>query len=225
MFDRPGLGFSPRPARGGGTLSDQAALMRKAAGQLGFGRATVIGHSFGGSVALAWAVDAPRAVDGLVLLAAPSQEWPGGVGAIYSFAANPVTGPALSRVLPAIASERLITNALARVFAPQSPPPGYADRVGPELALKPANIQANAAQLTALKPGIRAMVPRYDRLTMPVEILHGNADRTVSFNLHSASLAAQLPSARLTQLDGIGHMPHHSAPRALNAALTRINRA
>jgi len=59
-FDRPGLGFSD--AADDPSLSSQVALMVEAARQLGMERATVVGHSFGGAVALAWALDAPETV-------------------------------------------------------------------------------------------------------------------------------------------------------------------
>ena len=46
---------------------------------------------------------------------------------------------------------------------------------------------------------------------MPVEILHGEADKTVGLEIHSAPLAAQVPHARFTRLPGIGHMLHQVA--------------
>ena len=55
----------------------QAALIRGALARIGIERPLLVGHSYGGSVALAWAVDAPETVSGLVLLATPSQVWDG----------------------------------------------------------------------------------------------------------------------------------------------------
>ncbi|MBA3325489.1 MAG: alpha/beta fold hydrolase, partial [Rhodobacteraceae bacterium] len=65
-FDRPGHGLSGWPGPEAASLSEQARLMRLALAQLGVARATVVGHSYGGSVALAWALDAPETVDGLL---------------------------------------------------------------------------------------------------------------------------------------------------------------
>jgi pimeloyl-ACP methyl ester carboxylesterase len=56
---------------------------------------------------------------------------------------------------------------------------------------------------------------------MPVEIVHGTADDVVPIHIHSEPLANQIPGAVLTRLDGIGHMPHHSAPEAVKAAIHR----
>ena len=64
-------------------------------------RPSLVGHSYGGSVALAWAVDAPETVSGLVLLATPSQVWEGGLGLTNDLLASPLVGPPLARGDPA----------------------------------------------------------------------------------------------------------------------------
>jgi pimeloyl-ACP methyl ester carboxylesterase len=223
LFDRPGHGFSTRSGTDSHRLGAQAAAMRQAATRLGWVRPVVVGHSFGGAVALAWALDAPAEVAGLVLMAAPSQVWPGSLGPYYTLAGNRVTGPLVSRLIPAVASDRVIREAVTRVFAPQVPPPGYLANVGPELALEPRNIRANAVDVAALKAQLGDMAPRYPTLTMPVAILHGTADRTVPIDIHSDVLARQVPRVRYRRLDGIGHMPHHAATPELLAALDWVH--
>ncbi len=225
IFDRPGFGFSDRAPKNGSSLSIQSALMREAAARLGFESTQLIGHSYGGSVALAWALDAPSTVKGLMLLSAPSQVWEGGLGLINSVTGAPVIGPVVSRVLPALASDSLVESTVARIFAPQPPPPGYIENVGSGLSLRPATIQNNAADLNALKEQIRDMVPRYPSLEMPIEILHGTADQTVPIDIHAIPLSMQLPEARFTPLEGIGHMPHHVAQKEMLSALARLEAA
>ena len=56
---------------------------------------------------------------------------------------------------------------------------------------------------------------------MPIEIVHGTADEVVPIGVHSEPLARQIPGAVLTRLEGIGHMPHHAAPDAVEAAIHR----
>jgi len=223
LFDRPGLGYSERPDRGGANPFVQARLMRAAAAKLGFGKAHVVGHSYGGTVALAWALDAPESVTGLLPISAPSQVWDGGVGLIYDVAANPVTGPIFAGLAPGLLGPDAIGDAVKRVFAPQSPPPDYAERIDARLALRPDSLRANARDLTQLKRHVRTMVPRYSELRMPVELVHGDADSVVGATIHSDILARQLPQAGYARLEGIGHMPHHVATDAVAAALSRLN--
>lgn len=220
-LDRPGHGFSERPP-GGEDIFLQARLMHRAAEALGFGNAPLIGHSMGGTVALVWAVQEPQAVPGMLLISAPSQVWSGGTGLIYDIAATPGLGTALVHTLPRLMGDKLIADALVRIFAPQSAPPGYAEKVAAKLALRPATAQANARDIARLKPQMRRMVKMYDRLTMPIELIHGEADKTVPLTVHSEPSEKQLPTARLTRLPGIGHMPHQVAPEAVVAALDRL---
>ncbi len=222
-FDRPGHGLSGWPGPTGVRLSEQARLMRLALRRVGVERAILVGHSYGGSVALAWALDAPATVAGLLLVAAPSQVWTGGLGIATDLLASPVTGPLLARVLPSLLPRSAAEAAAARVFAPQAPPPGYVERLRLELVTRPATLRANATQLAVLKDQLRVMAPLYPDLATPVELVHGTADTTVPLAIHSEPLARQAPRARLTRLPGVGHMPHHSALPAVLAALDRLD--
>jgi pimeloyl-ACP methyl ester carboxylesterase len=221
-FDRPGLGRSAAPAAGADSPFVQARLMRRALAQSGTDRAILIGHSYGGTVALAWALDAPESVAGLMVVGAPSQVFPGGVGLSSELLASPLTGPFLSRAAPAFVTDGVIEGAVARVFAPADPPPGYVAHMDRDLLLDPAVLRANARQLITLKDHLRTMVPRYPALAMPVEILHGTEDTTVPLEIHSEPLATQVPNARLTRIAGAGHMPHHSHLPVILEALDRL---
>jgi pimeloyl-ACP methyl ester carboxylesterase len=65
------------------------------------------------------------------------------------------------------------------------------------------------------------MAPHYPQLPMPIEIVHGTADRTVGLHIHAEPLARDAPHAVLTRLPGVGHMPHHAAQDAVIAAIHR----
>lgn len=219
-LDRPGLGFSGR-TRGARQLPGQAALLREALAALGVERATLVGHSYGGALALAWALAMPETVAGLLLLGAPSQPR-GRLGLMNGLLASHLTGPIVARQMPGRVADRLVGNALVRIFAPQPVPAGYLAHMRPELVLSPAALRANALQLRALKAGLRAMAPRYGEIVAPTEIVHGTADAIVPFDIHALPLARQIPRATLTRLEGVGHMPQHAAVPEIVAALARL---
>ncbi|MEO1000512.1 MAG: alpha/beta hydrolase [Pseudomonadota bacterium] len=221
-FDRPGHGYSERPATSGAEIAGQALLMRGAAAALGVERAVLAGHSFGGAVALAWAADAPESVAGLLLVSAAAQPWEGGPGLLYSLAAGRVTGPVVATALPRLAAGSLVDGALERVFAPEAMPEGYGEHVGTGLALRPRTVRWNAEDIVALKPQLARLAPRYPTLGVRAEIVHGTADRVVPLAVHGEPLSAALPNARLTSLPGAGHMPHHTRPAAVLEALARL---
>ncbi|MEM8659013.1 MAG: alpha/beta hydrolase [Pseudomonadota bacterium] len=221
LFDRPGLGFSDRP-EGGHDPFVQARLMYLAAQELGFGEAILIGHSFGGSVSLAWALAHPESITALMLLSAPSHVWEGGVGVLFDLSASPITGPLLTRTIPRLVTEDYLRTRVGNIFTPQTAPEGYLDEVGVDLSLRPQTLRNNGRDLSNLKPVIRGMVERYDALTLPLEILHGTVDTIVPAQIHSDKLATRLPHARYTRLEGIGHMTHHVAMEAMLEALGRL---
>ncbi|SFR17906.1 alpha/beta fold hydrolase [Poseidonocella sedimentorum] len=227
-FDRPGLGWTDRLPGTTGALNtdhesaaDQARLLDAAARALGVERAVVVGHSYGGAVALAWALEAPERVAGLALFAAPSHPWDGGLGALYRINASALGGAVAVPLLSALAPPSRLEETVADIFAPQSPPPGYLAHVGAPLSLRPESLRANAQQVNGLLPEIELMAPRYPALTLPIELIHGDADTIVPLAIHSRRLAERAPGARLQVLPGVGHMPHHADPAAARAAIDR----
>jgi pimeloyl-ACP methyl ester carboxylesterase len=219
-LDRPGLGFSGRTRRARRLLG-QAELLHAALASLGVPRAILLGHSYGGALALAWALAFPESVEGLLLIGAPSQPR-GRIGLMNGLLASHVTGPILARNVPTPIADRLVGNALVRVFTPQPVPTGYLAHMRPELLLSPASLRANALQLRMLKAELRAMAPHYGEIEAPTEIVHGSADAIVPLDVHALPLARQIPNATLTRLEGVGHMPQHSALPEILAALGRL---
>jgi pimeloyl-ACP methyl ester carboxylesterase len=220
-FDRPGLGYTDMLGRNA-SAADQARLLADAAAALGAEAPVVVGHSYGGAIALAWALERPDALSGLVVLAGASNPWDTGLSTYYQLLSHPISGPVMATLITAWVPDRLVSQSIAGTFAPQSPPEGYAAHFGPGLTLRRFSLLENARQRASLLPQIEAMVPRYPSITVPTEILHGDADRTVWLDVHSRPLSRQIPGARLTVLDGAGHMPQHTAPDALEAAIDRL---
>lgn len=221
-MDRPGMGYSDRVTTGFvDTPAQQATRLQRAAAALGADRPILVGHSYGGAVALAWALEHPDALSGLVLLGAASNPWKGGLGWLYAVTSTEPGGRTVVPLIAAYATCGFAQRVLDRIFAPQRPPPGYDAHVGIGLVLRPDTLRNNARQVNGLKPHIEAMVPHYPGITVPTEIVHGTADKVVGLSIHSEPLATQIPGAVLTRLPGIGHMPHHVAPDAVDAAIDR----
>lgn len=220
-FDRPGLGHTDTLHPNGESPAEQAAILEAASRQLGLGPAVLVGHSFGGCVALAWGLDYPDRARAIVSLAGATLPWNGGLGPFYEIAASDFGGAFLVPMISAFAPRFLAHQTIERIFEPDPVPEGYAEHIGIELSLRPDTIRANTRQVNGLKPHIRKMAQRYDELTMPIEILHGTADPIVPIDVHSRPFAAQVPSAHLTELEGLGHMPHHIRPEAAVAAIRR----
>ncbi|MGL4279417.1 MAG: alpha/beta fold hydrolase [Albidovulum sp.] len=218
--DRPGYGWSA-PAEGPGGIHEDARLIRGVAAALGASQPIVLGHSYGGAVALAWATDAPEAMAALVLVSAPSQPWDTPLSTYYRLTSTPILRRVAVPLITAWLPQGPVDAAAAEVFAPDPVPEGYLAGFGAGMTLRRQTLYINAAARAALLSEIRALAPRYPRLAMPIEAVHGDADTTVGLGIHSQPLARAAETVRLAVLPGIGHMPHHVAPEAIVAAIDR----
>lgn len=217
VLDRPGLGHSDPLSDA--SLASQAQVIKAGLAQLGITEPVVVGQSYGGSVALAWALQGgPRA---LVLIGSPSMPWPGKLDPWYRLT-DTWAGRHLAIPLAAAYVQQSYVSAATRaVFAPNPVPPGYEVHLGTPLTLRRPTLIANTSQINALRPELVTMEPHYSSLTLPVELIHGNADTIVPLHIHSRPLSRLLPFVTLTVIDGAGHMPHHSHPDMVIAAIDR----
>ena len=220
-FDRPGLGWSDSLGPDGISPMMQAAILQKAADRLGVRRPIVMGHSYGGAVAMAWGLTDTPDVAALVVVSGATMPWPGGLGAYYAVTGSRIGAATVIPAITAFASDRQTAGVVEAIFAPDAPPPGYADYVGVGLTMRRATLRDNALQVTRLRPHVVRMAEEYPRLTLPVELLHGTADTVVPADIHALPLSALLPDGNLVLIDGAGHMPHHTHPEDVIAAIHR----
>ena len=216
LFDRPGFGESERRHGFASALpSAQARLLRHAAAAFGVRRATVVGHSWGGAVAMAWGVDAPDSVVGVVSLAGAVAPW--------SFASTLRNGARMrERALTAMAAggrSRALEQTFDAAFSPARAPRGYLAHIAQ--ASKGA-VSATLSDLTTINGALALMTPRYKRFDRPVELLYGDRDEILAVEEQGEAAAQMLPSARLQVLHGRGHMLHHTDPDHCVAAIERI---
>ena len=219
-FDRPGLGWSDPLPVAADSPADQAAHLRRAADQLHVTTPIVLGHSYGGAVALAWALDAAD-TRALVLVSAASMPWEGSIWFMHNVMGSSIGAHSIVPLVTAFAGNATAENAVRGIFAPDVMPDGYLEHIGAPLTMRRASLHANSAQVAELKPHIIAQSARYADLTLPIEMIHGDTDTIVPLNVHSLPLSRLLPNAHLTILPGTGHMPQHSQMPAVIAAIER----
>ncbi|MGH1421815.1 MAG: alpha/beta fold hydrolase [Hyphomonas sp.] len=209
MADRPGHGHSERFS-GAAALGAQAASMASVLDQLAPGeKAVLVGHSFGGAVALRVALDHPDRVKGLVLLAPVTHDW-GGDGQTWynSVAVTPLIGHMFSQLAPSVGPKQ-VGKGIEGVFEPADAPPAYLEQSAIDLLFRPPNFRANAQDVSRLNEELRAQSARYDALDIPITVFSGEKDTVISPPLHVGRLAQQVP-VTVVELAEEGHMPHHA---------------
>jgi pimeloyl-ACP methyl ester carboxylesterase len=220
--DRPGSGYSSRARGASARLRVQAETIAEFVRVLKLERPLIVGHSLGGALALALALDHPDAVGALALIAPLTQ-----VQSIEDV--PPVFRPLIIRsaaVRRAVAwtlatpmGMMKAEKALVEVFAPEPVPADFGVEGGGLLAMRPGNFYASSSDLVDLEGELEGMVERYPTLSLPVGILYGREDNLLDFAKHGERTAGEIPGAEIELVEG-GHMLPFTQPE-LAAAFVR----
>lgn len=217
-FDRPGFGHSERPRSTVWTPDKQADLIDAALKKIGVTRAIVLGHSWGASVAIALAQKYPRAVASLVL--ASGYYYPSARADVVfaSGPAVPVAGDVMRYTLAPLIGRAMWPIVLKKIFGPAPVPQKFAG-FPKEMALRPSQIRAIAAESALMIPNAFAMQGDYAGLNIPVVIVAGDGDRLIDIDDQSARLHEDIAQSTFHRIRGAGHMLHQTAPGAVMAAI------
>lgn len=206
VVDRPGSGYSTRAPGTSADLSAQAASMAALIRTLGPGQAFVVGHSLGGAVALTLALEHPRQVAGLALLA-PLTHMRDDVPPVFKGLAieSPLLRKLVAWTLAIPVSVKNSAATLEVVFGPEAVPRDFATRGGGLLSLRPSAFLSASADMQALPARLPLVQARYEELRLPVHVLYGKDDRILDWKANGQALVDKVPGAKLELVEG-GHM-------------------
>ena len=209
--DRPGYGASPH--RAGGFAAGARAVVAEMDAQ-GIDRAVLVGHSYGGGVALATARLAPARVEALVLLASVG---PGCLTWADWVLAAPVSGEFFSlvawRLTPWFA--RGVLAAARRVRGrPLGPDQAVNWQVWANSQHEHGRVwRSFLAEQRALVRELGTLSAALPSVAQPVLLVADPHDMIVPVR-STRRLASALPDASVEMLDGPGHhLPRRAAPR------------
>ncbi|QNA89159.1 alpha/beta fold hydrolase [Massilia sp. Dwa41.01b] len=216
VVDRPGSGHSLRGPGAGADVSAQAAALAALIAQLKLVRPVVAGHSLGGAIALALALEHPASVGALALVA-PLSHAPETAPAAFR-ALTIETGWLRSLFAWTLATPASIAGSkkvLAAVFSPEAAPRDFAVKGGGLLGLRPRAFLAASSDMQAIPLRLPQLEARYGELALPVAVLYGRQDAILDWRKNGQALAEKIPGARLELVEG-GHMlpvtqPEHTA--------------
>ena len=219
--DLVGHGQSAKP-RGDYSLGAYAAGVRDLLAVLGFERGTVVGHSFGGGIAMQFSYLFPEYVERMALISS------GGLGREVHPLLRAAVLPGSEWVMPLIAREWSVRagGAIAAVAG------RLGLEAGPDLA-EFARGYASLAEQDAREAFIHTMracidpdgqrVSALDRLyladQMPTLIVWGAADPVIPVE-HGRNAHQIVTKGRYVEIEGSGHWPMLDAPDRLVGELT-----
>jgi pimeloyl-ACP methyl ester carboxylesterase len=217
-LDRPGFGFSDG---GYHPLAEQLATIRRLIASLRLGRVVLAGHSYGGTIALAYAERRPQDVRGLVLVdAAAAGEGSNAFDRAQSHLIQVLSWPVVQPIADATFSQLLRTasakQADGAAFDPDDVDPAHEHRV---LAfnMHHDDLDAYAGEQLHADGVIAGVDKGLSRIQAPAIVIHGADDRFVKAE-RGRRLAALLPHARLVIVSG-GHMAPYVHPAVVAAAV------
>lgn len=213
LVDRPGHGLSRRP-RFVGTPRDQASQIASGLERLGIRRAVLVGHSFGALVSLALAERFPERVAALVLVAPLAFPEPRLLEhSLLAPRSVPLMGPLLSRIGTRSGFDRAALEWLQELMFSPDPMPAHWKQGFPyEQVLDSDTLVHEGEDAASVLPLSPAGMIDLRRIEAPVHILIGGNDRVVQQEGQGKALARLLRNGRHTEIEGAGHMLHHSHP-------------
>lgn len=218
--DLIGHGDSATP-RGDYSLGAHAASIRDLLTVIGVERATIVGHSLGGGVAMQFFYQFPQRTERLVLISS------GGLGPEVSPLLRGAALPGASSLLRLAAQPALVTGLAAtgaRLKAAGRGQGVYLEAVARALGplQEPGSRQAFLETLRAVIDVRGQRVSARDRLyllgEMPTLLVWGERDRTIPLE-HGRQAHAVIPHSRFETLPRAAHFPPLEDPEGLAAVL------
>jgi pimeloyl-ACP methyl ester carboxylesterase len=212
--DLLGHGQSDKP-RGDYSVGGYANGMRDLLTVLGIDKVTVVGHSFGGGVAMQFAYQFPERTERLILVA------PGGLGREVAASIRAITLPCFQQVmgLVTLPGLRQVATAGLRALAATG---AYGTHDLDEVAdivesLKDprtrAAIRHVVSHVVDWRGQVVTMTDRaYLTAAMPMCVIWGRRDTVIPVR-HALVAAEVAPSAMVEVIPDAGHFPHKDSPQ------------
>ncbi|HEY1449308.1 MAG TPA: alpha/beta hydrolase [Solirubrobacteraceae bacterium] len=220
-IDRPGFGYSS----GGYVKFDrQVEVLDAALHQLHVVRPVLVGHSYGGTISLAFAERHPSEVRGLVLVDAAAAGTR--VGSFENLQAHfvkflqlPVIHQIAGATFGQLLDTVIVDSTDDKAFHPLPAAPAHRHRVL-AINMTKGNLEAYGGSELEANGVFHRIDPLLSSIDVPAVVIQGTEDELVK-PIYGRKLAATLPHARLEMVPG-GHMAPYTHPYAIAAAVLSL---
>jgi pimeloyl-ACP methyl ester carboxylesterase len=206
------------------SLGAYANGLRDLLASLGHRRATVVGHSLGGGVAMQFAYQFPEMCERLVLLSS------GGLGRAVSPVLRLVSLPGAEWVMPVLARTGVLGLGVRALYAASALPLLDADAVSLQEYARHLGSLTERAHLDAFVDTVRGVIgPSGQRVSgtdrlyltegLPTMVAWGRRDPIIPFG-HAQRARTLMPHARFEVFEAAGHFPHCDEPERFARLLT-----
>jgi pimeloyl-ACP methyl ester carboxylesterase len=204
-------------------LESQAALLHDTLRALGIKRPILVGHSWGASLALAYALRYQEDLSSMILLAPAAYaekvqiEW-----WMTALLRPPVIGDVSLAVGKLFFGKHMLKKELERAFYPQPVPDDYLKSAN-ALWLGRKQLRSYLEDESKLNASLEPLSRRYSEIHIPVIIVTGDSDRIVSRQENAYRLKAAISQSQLVELKHTGHEIPQTDPQSIRNALALIS--
>ena len=204
FYDRPGYGYSDA-LKGGYNQIRQADVAFALIEMLNLANPVVVGHSFGGSIALAMAVRRPKQIKVFISVGArayPKAKSP----VIFHLLKAPIIGKLILAIQRSALGQNMLRSAIHKMFHPNesSIPPDFIEtRVSQWLSN--GNMISLAHEDTNSSSVLREISQHYHEIEQHFVVVHGSEDHSIPVE-DAMNLYSDLKDAQLIILPNTGHM-------------------
>lgn len=216
-YDRPAFGLTPRPMpdewKDGVnpySMESNVELLRGLMDALGIQKATLVGNSAGGGVAVAFALRYPERTESLVLV---DPGVGGGGGDRFPTWLSPLMWTPQMRHIGPLLVRSIADSGNDTIRLAWSDPNNVTDAIieGYRKPLR-SNHWDRALYEFSFAPAYPELRPQLPQLRLPVLVIVGEDDHIIPVDYMTA-IAAEIPGAQLILLPGCGHVPHEECPQ------------
>ncbi len=222
-IDRPGYGYS---SGGYVDFDDQVKLVHDLAAQLGMKKPVIAGHSYGGTMAVAYAERYPKQTTGIVPVD-PALD-PNGAKELDRIQAHflkVLELPVIEEVSNATFSQLMLTGLstpqVEQAFTPDPVNADYKEQLK-AVNLKSSDLKTFADETLDFDGVVDSILPGLSRIKVPTIVVQGRGDKLVTAS-STASATRKIPGAKYVSLSG-GHMQTWVHPDQVAAAVRQASR-
>ena len=220
--DRPGHGKSDRLTKESARLDTQAKLLHATLSALGIRRPVLVGHSWGASLALAYAVHYQDDTSSIILLApAAYADKEQGRWWMTAFIKPPIIGDVSLAVGKLLFGKHTLKKELEHAFYPQPVPDDYLKSANASW-LGQKQLRSYLEDEWKLNESLKRISKRYPEIHVPMIIVTGDTDRVVAPQENAYRLKAAISQSQLIELKDMGHEIPQTDPQSIRNALSLL---
>jgi len=223
-FDRPGMGFSDIE-KDDYTLDGNAKIAREIIKKLDLKDVIIVGHSYGGAIALRMAINYDANIKGYLLLAPIGYEIDDPNAGFFTtkMISIPIYGEGILIFLDPIIGEAMVEKNLSRVMKGDEAffPQGFI-LFRKELWNKAISMATRARQSDNYNTEIAKYSNKYSGIKHSVSIIVGDNDRK-QLMMQNDRLAKEIPNCKYVKLESVNHYIQYARPNEVVKALDELS--